>query len=64
MNKFRANVLSKLLIFNLSSMNNNLETYTGYFRLFVFIMGDVSNLDVDLLGGQISLLYFYNGVYV
>ena len=63
MNKFRANVLSKLLIFNLSSMNN-LETYTGYFRLFVFIMGDVSNLDVDLLGGQISLLYFYNGVYV
>ena len=64
MNKFRANVLSKLLIFNLSCMNNNLETYTGYFRLFVFIMGDVSNLDVDLLGGQISLLYFYNGVYV
>ena len=64
MNKFRANVLSKLLIFILSSMNNNLETYTGYFRLFVFIMGDVSNLDVDLLGGQISLLYFYNGVYV
>jgi len=63
MSKFRANVLSKLLIFNLSSMNN-LETYTGYFRLFVFIMGDVSNLDVDLLGGQISLLYFYNGVYV
>ena len=64
MNKFRANVLSKLLIFILSSMNNNLETYTGYFRLFVFIMGDVSNLDVDLLGGQITLLYFYNGVYV